>query len=125
LSPTPKSLANLRPCTKGEVRNPEGRNQFTYRAEAEKHLDEWCKLSGRDLVNKICDEAKAGKPWAAKLMLDRILPAVQRHEVEIPEPAGIEELLSRVDHERAKRRGNGDARGDDPERANGGNGGAP
>jgi hypothetical protein len=31
----PNSLANLRPIQRGEVRNPSGRNQFTYRREFE------------------------------------------------------------------------------------------
>ena len=112
------------PPKPGEIRNPEGRNQYTYRAEAEKHLEEWCVEFGRDLVRVICDEAKRKRPWAAKLMLDRILPAVTQHELTVTEPAGIEALLSRVDQVRTARRGNGDARGDDPERASSGNGGA-
>ena len=31
--PSAKQLANLRPIRPGEVRNPEGRNQYTYRRD--------------------------------------------------------------------------------------------
>ena len=77
--------ANLKPQRAGEPgHNSTGINQYTYRADAEKHLDAWCKKHGRALVDRIANDAKAGKPWAAKLLLDRILPTVQKHEVEIP-----------------------------------------
>jgi hypothetical protein len=101
LAPHPNSLANLKPPQPGEVRNPTGRNQYTYRTEAEKNLDEWCKDHGREMVRVIADAARAGKPWAAKLILDRVLPAVQKHEVELPlngaakietEPARLQEV---------------------------------
>ena len=108
----------------GQSGNPEGRNQYTYRAEAEKHLDEWCREYGRELVHIICAEAKAKKPWAAKLMLDRILPAVQKHEVDLTESADLEALLARVDQVRPAKRGNGHDREAEPSGANGSNGGA-
>jgi hypothetical protein len=87
---------NLIPAKPGEVRNPTGRNQYTYRAEAEKHLDEWCKLYGQELVDTIANAAKAGKPWAAKLILDRVLPAVQHHDVKSsgPDLAGLGDALA-------------------------------
>jgi len=89
---------NLTPIKPGEVLNPTGINQFTYKRDAEKNLNAWCKEHGRELVEKICDEAKRGKPWAAKLMLDRILPTVQKHEVSVPEkPRSIDFLPTEAD----------------------------
>jgi hypothetical protein len=115
---------HLKPAKPGEIRNPEGRNQYTYRREAEKHLDEWCREYGRDLIRVICAEAKARKPWAAKLMLDRILPAVTQHEVAVTEPADLDDLLARVDQIRATKRGNGHDRDARPSGSNGSDGGA-
>ena len=118
--------SNLRPPWKpGDVPNPEGRNQYTYRAEAEKHLNEWCKEYGRELIRVICAEAKAKKPWAAKLMLDRILPAVMQHEHALPDAAGVDALMDRLAGIAATRRTNGGADPAEPKRANGGNGGTP
>jgi hypothetical protein len=122
LSPTEKALRNLIPAKPGEVRNPEGRNQFTYRREAERHLDEWCKFHGREMVRMIANEARAGKPWAAKLILDRVLPTVERHEHSIAESAGAGALLDRLAHIATRRRTNGSGERVEPSGANGGNG---
>ena len=113
---------NLTPFPPGNNANPEGRNQYTYRREAEAHLEEWCREFGRDLIRKVANEAKAGKPWAAKLLLDRVLPVVTQHEVTIPETVGADALLDRLAGIAAKRRTNGSGAGAEPRRANGGNG---
>lgn len=83
----------------GEAANPEGRNQYTYRREALKHLDEWCKEHGRDFVRELCELAKKGKPWAAKLILDRVIPVIQKHEHDFSNlnPAKIETHPERLD----------------------------
>jgi len=88
---------NLKPIKPGEVRNPAGANQYTYRADAERHLDRWCKQHGRELIERLLEDAKQGKGYAMKLALDRILPAVTRHEVEIPaiESDALEAALDR------------------------------
>jgi hypothetical protein len=85
------------PVVKGEVRNPAGINQWTYRAEAEKDLERWCRKHGRDLIEKVLNLALEGKPWALKLMLDRIMPVVHRHEIELPhvEQGSLEAALDR------------------------------
>jgi hypothetical protein len=97
---------NLRPWKPGESGNPAGINQYTYRTRAEQDLEEWCREFGRDLVRKIANEAKAGKPWAAKLILDRVLPAVTKHELEIPgaDPIGLFDALAA---ESKRKRSNG------------------
>ena len=81
----------------GEIRNPKGINQYTYRGDAERDLGRWCRKHGRDLVEKVLDLALAGKPWAVKMMIDRILPIVHRHEIELPtiDDASIEAALDR------------------------------
>ena len=75
----------LPPAKKGEVRNPKGNNQYTYRREAELNLDKWCSKHGKVLIEKLLDLAAAGKPWAMKLALERILPVVQEHKHRFPE----------------------------------------
>jgi hypothetical protein len=89
---------NLRPPIEhGEVRNPTGANQYTYRRQAERDLEKWCKKHGTRLVEKLLDLAAAGKPWAMKLALERILPVVQEHKVRFPEvdDAKLEAALDR------------------------------
>lgn len=108
---------NLNPVKPGEVRNPTGINQYTYRADAERHLDRWCKKHGRELIERLLDDARSGKGYAMKLALDRILPAVMRHEVELPaiESNALEAALDRFAAERnptpvpSKPNGNGAA----------------
>jgi hypothetical protein len=87
----------LPPPQLGEVRNPKGINQYTYRRQAEMDLERWCRTHGRELIEKILDLALLGKPWAVKLMLDRILPVVQKHEIQLPEvsDASIEAVIDR------------------------------
>jgi hypothetical protein len=115
---------NLKPCKPGEVRNPKGINQFTYRAEAEKHLAEWCEEFGRELVRVICDEAKRKRPWAAKLMLDRILPAVQKHEIDLGESTPLDAFVQSLGTF-SPSRGNGKDLEAEPGGSTKGNGGAP
>lgn len=109
----------------GNNANPEGRNQFTYRAEAEKNLDEWCKENGRDLIREIADAAKARRPWAAKLMLDRILPAIERHEHAFPDAAEAGDVLAQLAQFARAKRANGDGREDEPPGPNGADGSSP
>ena len=73
------------PIAAGEVRNPEGKNQYTYRREAERNLERWCRIHGKTLIEKMLDLAAAGKPWAMKLALERILPVVQEHKHRFPD----------------------------------------
>ncbi len=104
---------NLLPgAKKGEVRNPKGNNQYTYRREAERNLDKWCKKNGKQLVERLLDLAAAGKPWAMKLALERILPVVQEHKHRFPEvdDAKLETVLDRfmsLEEEEVPRKPNG------------------
>jgi hypothetical protein len=107
----------------GQSGNPAGTNQYTYRAEAERHLDEWCKLFGQDLIRKIANEAKAGKPWAAKLLLDRILPAVQKHEIDLGESTPLDAFIQSLGTLQPSR-GNGKDLEAEPSGSAKGNGGA-
>ena len=93
-----KNTSGLRPPTQpGEVLNPKGINQYTYRRQAEVDLERWCRKHGRELIEKVLDLALAGKPWAVKLMLDRIMPVVQKHEIQLPEidESSLEAALDR------------------------------
>ena len=104
--PSERSLANLNPNPGGEVRNPEGRNQYTYRADAERDLAAWCKRYGRDLIEKLLEKAKAGDATMMKMALDRILPAVQQHDVALTDTSD-ESLSDRIAALVRARRGNG------------------
>jgi hypothetical protein len=91
------NTSGLRPAKPGDVRNPKGLNQYTYRADAEKHLDDWCKKYGKELIERLLEDAKSGKGYAMHLALDRILPAVQKHDVKVydADPAELEAALDR------------------------------
>jgi hypothetical protein len=121
---------NLTPFKPGDVGNPKGINQYTYRAEAEKALDAMLaeKVRGKTrselIISRLLLDAKAGKPYALKLVLERILPAVTQHEVAVTEPAGADALLDRLAGIASKRRTNGSGAAVEPRRANGGNGAA-
>jgi hypothetical protein len=84
------NTSGLKPFKPGDVGNPQGRNQYTYRRIAEDALEQWCRENGDALIKTICDEAKKNRAWAAKLMLDRILPAVTKHDVEAHVSGAVE-----------------------------------
>lgn len=71
----------------GEVRNPEGRNQYTYRDDAETSLEKWCKQHGDAVIEKCVKEAEKGRPWAMRLLLDRILPVRKEIDHRFPDSA--------------------------------------
>ena len=69
---------NLKPVKAGDPPlNPTGINQYTYRAEAEKHLAEWCRAHGQELIDRLCDDARDGKTKMMELVLARVLPVVK------------------------------------------------
>ena len=80
-------MQNLIPVKPGQVLNPTGKNQYSYQSDAEKHLDEWCREYGRELIVKLCDEAREGNAVALKIVIDRILPIVHHVEVAPTVPA--------------------------------------
>lgn len=77
-----------RPIKPGQVLNPEGRNQYTYISEAEQDLDKWLRekengqTNSSAIIERLVIDAKSGVShgYAMKLVLDRILPAVNKHE---------------------------------------------
>ncbi len=73
----------------GEVRNPTGRNQHTYRTAWQKAMNAALLAQANgvknqtvidDLVQHLVELARQGKPWAFKAILARVWPEVQRHE---------------------------------------------
>ena len=88
---------NLIPAKPGEVRNPRGINQYTYRAKAEASLAKWCAQHGDAVIERLVEDAKRGKSYAMRLVLERVLPAVQAHEVRIPgsDPAALSDFLAK------------------------------
>jgi len=71
----------------GSRLNPDGKQGETYRQKAEKQLARLLQVELKDgrsasehLIERLIDEARAGAPWAMRLALERILPAVQKHE---------------------------------------------
>ena len=75
----------------GNVSNPAGANQWTRRREVEqlwlRLLDEVNVEQGRSRIELILDrliqEAEAGRSWAIGMVLDRILPPIRRGEIEV------------------------------------------
>ena len=59
--PTPRQLANLRPARPGEVRNPEGRNQWTADRERRERFHAVCSALNR------CEDADLEQPLKAAL----------------------------------------------------------
>jgi len=103
----PNSLANLKPAKPGEVRNPKGLNQFTYRQDAETtfaRLLDRVDPSSRDgqtisqtILENLVMMARGRDRWAIDRVLERILPKVDKveatvtHEVEFTSPEQYED----------------------------------
>ncbi len=64
-------------------------------SEAAKYLGGLSAAFGRDAVRVVGDAARSGEAWAANLLCESILPAVQKHEIEIPgvDAVGLLEAL--------------------------------
>ena len=64
----------------------------------------------QEIIDRILLDARSGKGWALKLVLDRILPAVTKHEHEVPaEPRSHRFVPDEADQHalRAEFKGNG------------------
>ena len=59
-----RDTSGLIPWKPGQSGNPEGRNQYTYRARAEAALDRWCAEHGDELIERLLDDARSGKGYA-------------------------------------------------------------
>ena len=86
-----------RPIQPGQVLNPEGRNQWTYRREWEQEIDKALRAKSDDerrtvlqeLAESLLSGARAGKPWAMQLIMKRVWPERSKLEVEDTTP-GLE-----------------------------------
>ena len=110
------------PVQPGQVLNPTGINQYTYRADAEKHLAEWCAKHGQELIDRLLDDAKTGNGRMMQLALDRILPAVKEVDLRMP-CADPSQLVLELAALAARRRTNGHDREAEPAGSNGTSGG--
>lgn len=82
----PNSLANLNPPVKpGEVLNPKGKNQYSYRDDSVSDFSEECKARGKDFITGIWDKALEGVPWAAKFVWEEIMPTVKTVDLNVKE----------------------------------------
>jgi len=85
---TRPGLGNLIPPKPGEVRNPKGHNQYTYRRTFEGQIEallkskNQCGESNSELIaNKAIELAKNGDKIAFGEVLKRLWPATEKHEV--------------------------------------------
>ena len=108
--PNEKQLANLRPWQPGQSGNPAGSSTTSrYKQEieallADALLDEVDgKTRAAAIIDQVVSQAEEGQPWACKLLLDRILPATQKHEVTAPDASSVEELLEQLERIRSQR----------------------
>lgn len=76
----------------GEVRNPKGNNQWTYRQRAEESLERWCREHGDEVIERVVKDAIRGKGYAMTLLLARVLPVKQEVELSV-EKADVTGLL--------------------------------
>ena len=108
--------------------NPTGCNQHTYRLEAEEQFAVRLRRKARGasaserIINRVIRDAIAGAPHAQKLALDRILPAVSRHEVDLGESTPLDAFIQSLGAV-PSRRGNGKDLEAEPSGSTKGNGG--
>lgn len=88
----------------GQVLNPTGINQYTYRKDAEATFDRLLRsvaergegTVAEAILADLCEMAQEKNTWAIDRVLERILPKVDRHEVDIntPDAAGLADALA-------------------------------
>ena len=105
-------VENLRPVRPGQVLNPRGANQYSYRSRAHALLEELLLETREDaqetrlraILDRLVREAERGRPWAIALLLDRVLPKTQgleHSEIVAASPGALADALQ----EAAKRLG--------------------
>jgi hypothetical protein len=94
-------------ATHPNVLNPKGRNQYTYRRDAEAIFDKLLrsidpksgKSVGEQILEGLLELAKAREEWAVQTVLARILPKVERLEhsgaIELA-PSASDALIERL-----------------------------
>jgi len=111
------SIKNLRPAKPGDVRNPKGHNQYTYRKDFEKHIDDLCRemVNNKEprakvLARKALELAEEGDSRALTEVLARMWPKTERHEHRFPdggtvhvdtEPERLDEVTEILDDAKA------------------------
>lgn len=76
-----RQLAGLKPVKPGEVRNPTGKNQWTYRADFERSVARLMDAHGESIAERLVHGALRGKDLRLMLaLLERVFPRVERHE---------------------------------------------
>ena len=120
----------------GQIGNPKGNNQYTYRREAEKAFDRLLTVRRRgddakpgralDRILTICiEQAEEGRPYALDQVLKRILPVIERHALVDTGELGEDMLGDRLAALVATRTTNGSGRPVEPPGKNGSGGGDP
>lgn len=106
----PNSLANLKPVQPGEIRNREGKNQFSYREDTEKQFADRAKKRMGKVLDRLFDAAEDEKGAAElRMILERAFPAVAKVDVELP-GADIAGLVDGLAALAARRRASRDDR---------------
>jgi hypothetical protein len=113
--------ANIIPPQPGEVRNPSGINQYTYRKDAEATFERLLRsvadrgemTVAEAILTDLVEMGQGKDKWAIDRVLERILPAVTKHEVDLPgaDPAA---LAARLAPSTSRSRTNGEDRSDAP-----------
>ena len=93
----------LTPIRRGQVLNPKGHNQYTYRRDAEANLDMWCREHGSEVIERLVIDAKNGKGYAMRLVLDRILPVKKEIEVSTSHEADVQGLVDAISKASSRR----------------------
>ena len=96
--PNPRSLENLKPVQTGEVLNPKGRNQYTYRREAEEAFDRLVRkvqadgrTMGEVILEGLLEMARDRNELGIKLVIERLLPKVERREHDVEVSISVEQ----------------------------------
>lgn len=67
---------------KGQVGNPEGRNQYTYRRKFEAAFATAVERDTDALVSILLAMAKSGQMDALRMVVERLVPKIDRHELD-------------------------------------------
>lgn len=91
----PRSLANLKPAKPGDIRNPKGVNQYSYKEDGERDFAELAKKRFRRMMERMFERAEEDSTADAREILARIVPIEKRLDLNIGSDALG--LLDRLD----------------------------
>lgn len=66
----------------GQSGNPSGKNQWSYRRKFEATFAEAVERDAEHLVSILLSHAKAGEMNALRMVLERLVPKIDRHELD-------------------------------------------